>query len=82
VPKKTLVAGSSTRQDNGLMFCHAKCGTFPRKQFCNLCKQNPCDYNDMLPTVKTIQQFITLETQAKKKKKKKDKQVKALAVAT
>jgi hypothetical protein len=66
-------------QDNGLMFCHAKRGTYPRKQFCNLCKNNPCDCNGMLPPVKMVQQFITSETQ--KKKKKKDDQVTASASA-
>jgi hypothetical protein len=71
-------AAEQDPKDGGLMFCHAKHETFPRQQFCNLCKQNPCNCNGRSPRVKMIEQFITLETQAKKnknKKKKKDEQV-------
>ena len=68
----TMLKKGRDPKDGGLMFCYAKPGTWPRKKFCNLCKQQPCDCNGMLPPVGKIQEMVTYLTQCEKKRKKKD----------
>jgi hypothetical protein len=56
--------------DGGLKFCRAKRGTFPRKQYCHMCENNPCVCNGMCPPKWMCDQFITTQTQARKKNNK------------
>jgi hypothetical protein len=56
--------------DGGLKFCRAKRGTFPRKQHCLMCDNNPCICNGMCPPKWMCDQFITTQTQARKKNNK------------
>lgn len=58
-------------KDGGLMFCYSKRGSWPRKQFCELCKKNPCACNGMLPSVKRIGEWMNTQTQNKKKVERK-----------
>jgi hypothetical protein len=53
--------------DGGLMFCRAKKGSWPRKQYCEQCKNNPCNCNGMCPPKWMCDQFITTQTQKRKK---------------
>jgi hypothetical protein len=52
------------------MFCYSKRGSWPRNAFCNLCKEDQCDCNRMLPSVKTIGEFKGSKTQKRRKKRK------------
>ncbi len=53
--------------DRGLMFCRATKGNWPRKQYCQQCKNNPCNCNGMCPPKWMCNQFITTQTQKRKK---------------
>jgi hypothetical protein len=57
-------------RDGGLMFCHSKRGSWPRNQFCTLCNLEKCGCNGMLPSVKTISEFVNTQTQKRRKKQK------------
>jgi hypothetical protein len=56
--------------DGGLMFCYSKRGSWPRNQFCELCNLDECCCNGMLPSVKTISEFVNTQTQKQQKKQK------------
>jgi hypothetical protein len=56
--------------DGGLMFCYSKRGSWPRNQFCELCNLDACDCNGMLPSLKTISEFVNTQTQKRRKKSK------------
>jgi hypothetical protein len=58
-------------KDGGLMFCYSKRGSFPRKEFCELCQKKPCKCNGMLPSKKKIGEWMNTQTQNKKKAEKK-----------
>jgi hypothetical protein len=53
--------------DGGLKFCHFKKGSWPWKQYCEQCKNNPCNCNGMCPPKWMCDQFITTQTQKRKK---------------
>jgi hypothetical protein len=53
--------------DGCLKFCRAKRGTFPRKQYCPMCGNNPCICNGMCPPKWMCDQFIMMQIQARKK---------------
>ena len=55
--------------DGGLMFCCAKRGKWPRKQYCEQRKNNPCNCNGMCPPKWMCDQFITTQTQKRKKER-------------
>jgi hypothetical protein len=57
--------------DGGLKFCRAKRGTYPWKQYCHMCDNNPCiSCNEMCPPKWMCDQFITTQMQARKNNNK------------
>jgi hypothetical protein len=56
--------------DGRLMFCYSKRGSWPRNQLCELCNLAECGCNGMLPSVKTISEFVNTQKQKQRKKQK------------
>jgi hypothetical protein len=44
--------------DGGFMFCQAKKDNWPWKQYCEQCKNNPCNCNGKCPPKWMCDQFI------------------------